>query len=69
MTEKAKAYIDKQLEDLNDTVHDMYCTLREEMNIQILPTDFIKYVRLRFMQNLLETAQDLTDEFDEEVDD
>jgi len=69
MTEKAKAIINRKLNDLNDDIHDLYCTLREDYNLQILPTDYVKYVREVLIVNLIRTAQDLCDEFDEEVDD
>ena len=68
MTEKAKAIINRKLEDLNDDIHDLFVCMHDEQHIQILPTDYIDYVRKVFMMNLLHTAQDLTDEFNEEID-
>ena len=69
MTEKAKAIINKKMNDLNDDIHDLFVELHDEHGIQILPTDYVKYVREVFIVNLIHTAQDLADEFDEEVDD
>ena len=69
MTEKAKVLIQKKIQESIDEWHDTYCTLHDELNIQILPTDYIKYIRPLVISGLVELAQDLTDEFDEEIDD
>ena len=69
MTDKAKTIINRKIEDLNDDIHDLFVLLHDEHHIQILPTDYVRYVREVFLVNLIHTAQDLCDEFDEEVDD
>lgn len=69
MTDKIKQFIDNKIQDSADEWHDAFCTIREDMHTQILPTDYVKYVRQQVMLKLIELAQDLTDEFDEEVDD
>ena len=69
MTEKAKALIQKKIQNSIDEWHDTYCILHDELNIQVLPTDYIKYIRPLVISGLIELAQDLCDEFDEEVDD
>ena len=61
--------INRKLDDLNDDIHDLFVSLHEDYNMQILPTDYVRYVREVLLVNLIQTAQDLCDEFDEEVDD
>lgn len=69
MTEKARVFINNKVQEAMDEIHDTYCTLHDEMNIQILPTDYVKYVRPLLITGLIQLAQDLCDEFDEEIDD
>jgi len=69
MTDKVKRFIDNKIQNSVDEWHDTFLTIVEEMNVQMLPTDYIKYVRQQVMLKMIELAEDLTDEFDEEVDD
>jgi len=69
MTDKVKRFIDNKIQNSVDEWHDTFLTIVEEMHVQMLPTDYIKYVRQQVMLKMIELAEDLTDEFDEEVDD
>lgn len=69
MTDKVKRFIDNKIQNSVDEWHDTFLTVVEEMHVQMLPTDYIKYVRQQVMLKMIELAEDLTDEFDEEVDD
>lgn len=65
MTEKAKLFVNKKVQEAMDEIHDVYCTLHDEMDIQILPADYVKYMRPMLIAELDKLVQDLHDEFDD----
>lgn len=65
MTEKARLFVNKKVQEVMDEIHDVYCTLHDEMDIQILPVDYVEYVRPMLIAELDKLVQDLHDEFDD----
>lgn len=66
MTQDTMRRIDRQIEDSMDDLHDLF-VLFHEQGIRLEPSEYIRYIYPRVKQKVLEIAQDLTDEFDEEV--
>lgn len=62
MTKEHAHMIDRKLQDIIDDIHDYYCLLHEQA-IRLEPSEYVKIVHTK----VLEMAQDLADEFDEEV--
>lgn len=66
MTQDIMRRIDRQIEDSMDDLHDLF-VLFHEQGIHLEPSEYIRYIYPRIKQKVLEISQDLTDEFDEEI--
>ena len=62
MNQEQRRKIQLKLDDIFDDIHDYYCLLREQ-KIRLEPSEYAKMVRAK----VLKLTQNLTDEFDEEV--
>ena len=66
MTDKVKQEINRKVEDMFDELHDLFVLLHDEKAVQILPSEYSKYLWPLIQHSMIELTQDLMDCFDEE---